>query len=1718
MVMATNLSLTFNLTPVFDVQAFNTIVNTIKDSLGPLGQGIKPIDENKFNAALNSVKSQVQATAKTFEQIQGSSSAAFSNTSNQINQAKSNLNKVEKEAEKVSGTIRKSFLDSFKSIAEGSSGLLRTVLGVFGGGVLLKGFSGIFGGFADIIEKGKAATEAIENMKVAFAQAGKSGEELSQIIKESTKYAAEIANRYGVATAEVRRFSQLAAALGGATGQANKDLVTLALAIEKTTNGLISGEMAIRIFSKGVADPESEFALGRLTKQFPALAATLKDMKDPAQATAKALQFFSPALKQMEENAQSSTGSAARFQNSINSLKVAVSKIIFEAVDPFIYTIDKYLIPILQGATKWVSNLINLTKPLQPVFVAAGVAASGLIVSLLALQGIKTFAGLVSSATQFGLTILQKVIPALVAQNAATGTLVLQKNALTVAVLKDTAATYINIASKNAYVIATKLATAAQNALNAAFRSSPIGLVITGIGALAAGMILLYKNSQAFRNIFDGIWKIISTGATYAWQIIKKIGEVLYEIGKIIVQVVIAPFQLVWTVIKSIGETIGDFIAELFNLESASEGINEVLQTLGQIFEWITGKVEKVLMVIKSISSAIGSFISSFGKAISNLLKGDIIGFIEGIGEAGKNAGEAFVDKLTEELNKQKFEDAAKEIQNALQTTAQIQIQIDKKATAEELIKDYEDIQKEIESLTSKGTTIGLSDAEKEKLEELKKKALEVGNSIAEIFPEARNQMRNIVDDTGKIKTVWEVNIQKAKEYVSTALLQENLLSASQKFTQALQSQTEVVQEQKAQLKDLQNQIVETTDPEKVEELKEEYEKLTETFNQNKEALVQSFLEGAQAGLVTQESIQKIAETLEITNEEAKNMAISKELEEASKKGNGTAEVIEKIANKWGVSREKVQQILDAQRKVTQEIKNSEIAAQSFADALSMAKQKQEEGRGLVIKAVADLKAGRITQEEYNKRIAEGIQKQKEGAQIQTELNEATKEANKLGLIQKTIQDETAEKEKERTKEKQSQLALELEIYQKRKQSNDNYIQTLEIQIEKENLLAGRLKISKYDELRIIDEKIKKNKEEYEQLNRLIEKYKISMDEFGRIRFVGKIKPEEASELLKQTQDLARQIAENENTKLRLNLEIKEDEKKNKEELRKIQDQFRQLRISELELKVTMGIETDSSVLAAKLENLKAKLAELLSESSVKLMDPTLAPEERATILQQITDLQKEIYSLESEYRKKLREEQIQMIADPLEREKELEIEKAKQTYEEELKIAKDNFQLRLQAYLKYLNAVSAANKKAANESQELKKYMASLFESFGQTFARNIIDTSFRPLDSMIENLKQKLKDIQEQSLLKANLNQIKNEEKALLDSLRRREISVTAFYQKQIELEEKRQKALQQNLMLSEINTRIQLGLANAFKTTAEITGKKAEESFGKILQNQAAIKELQRQVQAGQIEAAKAQEQMSLLMHQNIDNFRNFTNAALATSLQSFGAMLASGASFVDAFKMGLLVSLIDMAEKMILTYIGPIYAAFFAQLGLLGPVAATGALAVIYAALEAAKAALSAYKGAVDIQGPGTETSDSIPARLSKGESVLTAKATRAGENKELFKWLNQTGRPAIEFYLTQKPVLLQQKLGLDVLAQEKELVEKQRDLLFSHVWLFNQENNKNIQRLETTIEKNIKELQQTIQNSGYVRKTISEVNVDIDFNAKEIVDKVKIAKELSLRRL
>lgn len=68
--------------------------------------------------------------------------------------------------------------------------------------------------------------------------------------------------------------------------------------------------------------------------------------------------------------------------------------------------------------------------------------------------------------------------------------------------------------------IATKAMTAAQWALNVAMNANPVGLIITGVAALAAGLVVLYKRSETARKIMDGLWSGMRAGAKGAVNLV----------------------------------------------------------------------------------------------------------------------------------------------------------------------------------------------------------------------------------------------------------------------------------------------------------------------------------------------------------------------------------------------------------------------------------------------------------------------------------------------------------------------------------------------------------------------------------------------------------------------------------------------------------------------------------------------------------------------------------------------------------------------------------------------------------------------------------------------------------------------------------------------------------------------------------------------------------------------------------------------------------------------------------------------------------------------------------------------------------------------------------------------------------------------------------------------------------------------------------------------
>ncbi|MGE9831590.1 lytic transglycosylase [Ligilactobacillus salivarius] len=85
--------------------------------------------------------------------------------------------------------------------------------------------------------------------------------------------------------------------------------------------------------------------------------------------------------------------------------------------------------------------------------------------------------------------------------------------------VKSGASAIKNVASNMlTWVKNSKLVTAAQAALNLVLDANPIVLIVAAIAALVAGLVVLYKHNEKFREFVNGIAKHISEGLGKAWK------------------------------------------------------------------------------------------------------------------------------------------------------------------------------------------------------------------------------------------------------------------------------------------------------------------------------------------------------------------------------------------------------------------------------------------------------------------------------------------------------------------------------------------------------------------------------------------------------------------------------------------------------------------------------------------------------------------------------------------------------------------------------------------------------------------------------------------------------------------------------------------------------------------------------------------------------------------------------------------------------------------------------------------------------------------------------------------------------------------------------------------------------------------------------------------------------------------------------------------------
>lgn len=160
-----------------------------------------------------------------------------------------------------------------------------------------------------------------------------------------------------------------------------------------------------------------------------------------------------------------------------------------------------------------------------------------------------------------------------------------------------------------------------------------------------------------------------------------------------------------------------------------------------------------------------------------------------------------------------------------------------------------------------------------------------------------------------------------------------------------------------------------------------------------------------------------------------------------------------------------------------------------------------------------------------------------------------------------------------------------------------------------------------------------------------------------------------------------------------------------------------------------------------------------------------------------------------------------------------------------------------------------------------------------------------------------------------------------------------------------------------------------------------------------NAAAIAEIDKKSKEAEEDREKeSYEKKKKLLEKNQETATQIANQITSGFSSAFAAMFAEQEVSFKAFMKSILLTTLDAIEKALLAYEAKILAEEIASKSWYGIASAAALSALIAAAFEAAKAGVNSFAVGGLVRGAGTGTSDSVPARLSNGESVMTARAT------------------------------------------------------------------------------------------------------------------------------
>lgn len=1235
-----DIGIKLNFNAALDVASLNVILRNIKDALGPIGKDIKLLDAAKINEELRKVQSEASSLVNSLNNADNSTKNLGKSAS--MLERLFNFNQITQAVTQVAGAFQSvlSVGNEYESTlaavgaVTGQSGEGLNKLGAgarelskeFGGSASdnLKSYQGILSKLGPQVAEnsealksmgktvnllsaasGDDAATSMNALVDTMLQLGLTTGDAAKDAATMTQVADALAASAKVGAAEIPQVAASMLQVGVAAKGAKLDLASTTGAIQllavggktgseagialRNVLGLMqkaSGTAEIAMSKLGTSSKELgellttkglDAALGKIKTGMDGLGsaaeknATLMTIFGTENSAAAGIlldnlgqynQFKEGIQDAVNAGATGADGAVAQAEARLHTAEAITKRIVAQVEDVYI--------GIQQTFGSGISAVLTATTQIAPALTS--IASIKELIPEESLTRVKDFA----------LNIVSKLLPGLFGQAAAQTAVAASSTVAAAGMTATTAAT----------ATAGTAAGASSTAFSAMWTAmlGPVGIAIAAFVAIGAAIYLLYENVESFRKVVDTAINFVIEAFNIVLPVIKKVGEYFISFGSLIFNYLTMPLQIGWEIIKAV-------VGALFSFGDGTKASSGALKILGDVFAWIGDKLNMVLAVLDGFKAGLSAVVDGIGPIVSAITKGDLSGAATAMFDAGKNAVGAFQDGMTNSYQENSTADLKEKIGKDLSEGIKIAAKFEDQTDFNAIITQYDDVNKKIAELRNKQNAGPLTKDDQESLKQLQQEAENTAKKIAEIAPQTKANMGVAVDAAGKLKETFTINTEAARDFANTqkTAFGKDVKQSQQDISKTLLQQTGIYDSQKNKLKEIAAAATEAAKAGKsdqAQKLMKEYEDLRVKVEENGKALVDNFNNAGKAGLLTQNAVNGVAKSLNITGEEAKKSLITQALTDAASKGKVTDTEIAKIAQRFGISTDEAKKMLIAQEKQTAEAAKTAAEVKTIAASFDEAKKAADE---VYSKSLSDAKTARLRLMEAEKsgnKQAVKIAKDEYAEKVKAAKG-FYKESENIGKIgEKTQTDIQGEKEK-KSKEKQESE------FQRLKKTTNQELQRIESQLEQQKL----------------DDVLKDRRKDNDQTELYFQQRKLSLTRVQTDELRRQLKIEEGKELKPENVPVSFKLEKNEPEQLRefidkLNIDIlKQEEKVKKLELKldvdaqKLADDMRKVQLEQLHQDVELDLAFPEELIQEYQKDLnivQSRLQQAIAENDAK--------------------------------------------------------------------------------------------------------------------------------------------------------------------------------------------------------------------------------------------------------------------------------------------------------------------------------------------------------------------------------------------------------------------------------------------------------------------------------------------------------------------------------------